>query len=78
MDDNKTPSLEDVYEYIGGTGWYQWYLAILMGLCAIPGAIVTYIVTFTQAEPAHRCLNSFLETGYNVTSPEIEQLRAYF
>lgn len=68
-------SLKDVHQFLGGIGWYHWYLVILFGTSAIPGGIETMILLYTEAEPDFYCSVPELESSFtpaeikNMTSP---------
>lgn len=69
---------DDVFNYIGTYGRYQWRLFVLLFLIAIPAALQTYLNTFTFATPLHRCrLPAFPNDTYlrNESSPEAALVR---
>lgn len=49
-------SIEDVYDYVGGVGWYQILLLTMASYIGTCQAFGNNLIIFTQAETDHRCL----------------------
>lgn len=71
-------TFDDVFNYIGTYGKYQWRVFALLFAFAIPAALQTYLNTFTFATPLHRCrLHALPDDTYlwNESSPEAALVR---
>ncbi|XP_021963061.2 organic cation transporter protein [Folsomia candida] len=73
-DEKKNDGFEKVYDYVGGSGWFQWRLLLITSLQLI---IVTWHhigYSFLGAVPDHWCKIEDLETRTNWTLTEIKRL----
>ena len=67
-------SFEDIFNLIGGIGISQVIILFLVGYEALPNAMASYLVIFTQAIPDHRCSIPVLDTEYNLTDSQLISL----
>ena len=71
---NSVASFEDIFNLVGGIGISQVIILFLVGYEALPNAMASYLVIFTQATPDHRCSIPVLDTKYNLNNSQVISL----
>ena len=67
-------TFEDLFDLVGGLGIAQIIVLLLVGYEALPNAMASYLVIFTQAIPEHRCKIPTLDDTYNLTDSQVVDL----